>query len=60
MKDRDKQLLEELRLFSDEIAQQIADKCRELDKRYKISFDSMEGHWVYCIFLWRKDWQNLS
>jgi hypothetical protein len=35
MKDRDKQLLEELRLFSDEIAQQITDKCRELDEKYK-------------------------
>ena len=47
MSDRDKQLLEELRLFSDVIAQQISDKCVELDKKYKISSGSMEGHLVY-------------
>jgi hypothetical protein len=47
---RDKQILEEMRLFSDKISQQIADKCIELDKKYKISSDSMEGYFVYCVF----------
>lgn len=49
-KGSDSRLTEELRLFSDEISQQIAEKCVELDRKYHLGSDSMEGYFVYCIF----------
>lgn len=50
MDNRDKELIVELQSLSVNIARQIADKCIQLDDKYKVSSDSMKGYLIYCIF----------